>query len=139
MKRRRPADSHKQRPSLDLAKMTQKLQNFQSLSCPGITGEEDDESDQAFVALRHAAQSGAGERGPEDAVQPRTKEGGIATRALSDPTIEEADWSSVDCGELTPEVSSGQDGEPLWAGLCSMTKDTHQLGGELDIEQIERN
>ncbi|XP_034717360.1 protein FAM53B isoform X2 [Etheostoma cragini] len=118
VKRRRPADTQKQRPSLDLAKMTQKLRNFHSLSCPGITGEDSYASSQALPTLRSTAQcdtddSPANERDLED-VQPPTKEG---ENVSSDPTIEELDW----------------------AGLCSMRKDVHQLGGELDIEQIERN
>lgn len=136
VKRRRPADSHKQRPSLDLAKMTQKLRNFHSLSCPGITGEDSCESDRAPLALRSADNSSANRRSPED-VHPRTKEGQIDRK--SDPTIEEADWSSTDCGDVTPGTTNGKDSEPLWAGLCSMRKDAYQLGGELDIEQIERN
>lgn len=74
----------------------------------------------------------------EDA-QPRTKEDEINRNVSSDPTIEEADWSSTDCGDLTPGTTNGKDNEPLWAGLCSMRKDVCQLGGELDIEQIERN
>lgn len=57
----------------------------------------------------------------------------------ADPTIEEAEWSSTDYGDETRVTSSGKDGEPLWAELCSMRKDVYQLGGELDIEQIERN
>lgn len=57
----------------------------------------------------------------------------------SDPTIEEADWNSIDCGDVVPGTTNGKDNEPLWAGLCSMRKDVYQLGGELDIEQIERN
>ncbi|XP_031171507.1 protein FAM53B isoform X1 [Sander lucioperca] len=132
VKRRRPADTHKQRPSLDLAKMTQKLRNFHSLSCPGITGEESYASSQALPTLRSTAQcdtddSSANERDLED-VQPQTKEG---ENVPSDPTIEEVDWM--------PGTTNGKDNEPLWAGLCSMRKDVYQLGGELDIEQIERN
>ncbi|XP_029953975.1 protein FAM53B [Salarias fasciatus] len=131
VKRRRPADTHKQRPSLDLAKMTQKLRNFHSLSCPGITGEDGCESSQALPlplplpipALRSA--------GLEDA-QPRTKDDVIGGGG---PT----DWISTDSGDVTPGTTHGKDGEPLWAGLCSMRKDVYQLGGELDIEQIERN
>ncbi|XP_010737895.1 protein FAM53B isoform X2 [Larimichthys crocea] len=143
VKRRRPADSHKQRPSLDLAKMTQKLRNFHSLSCPGITGEDSCESNQALLTLRSTAQcdtddSSANELSLED-VQPRTKEGEISRNVSSDPTIEEVDWNSTDCGEVTPGTTNGKDNEPLWAGLCSMRKDVYQLGGELDIEQIERN
>lgn len=141
VKRRRPADSHKQRPSLDLAKMTQKLRNFHSLSCPGITGEDSCESDQALVTLRSTAQrdaddSSAGKHSLEE-VRPHQDQ--ITRNVSSDPTIEEVDWSSTDCGDVTPETTNGKDNEPLWAGLCSMRKDVYQLGGELDIEQIERN
>ncbi|CAK6956774.1 protein FAM53B [Scomber scombrus] len=143
VKRRRPADTHKQRPSLDLAKMTQNLRNFHSLSCPGITGEDNCESSQALPTLRSTSQcdtddSSMNERSLED-VQPLTKEGEITGNVPSDSTIEEADWNSTDGGEVTPETTNGKDNAPLWAGLCSMKKDVYQLGGELDIEQIERN
>ncbi|XP_029933354.1 protein FAM53B [Myripristis murdjan] len=143
MKRRRPADTHKQRPSLDLAKMTQKLRNFHSLSCPGITGEDSCQSGQALPILRSTAQcetdfSSVSEQGLED-VQPRTKEGETTRSMATDPTIEELDWNSPDCGDMTAGTTNGKDREPLWAGLCSTRKDMFQLGGELDIEQIERN
>ncbi|CAN9509187.1 unnamed protein product [Ophioblennius macclurei] len=136
VKRRRPADSHKQRPSLDLAKMTQKLRNFHSLSCPGITGEDASESSQALPALTSTTQSdsddlSANEPGLED-VQTRTKEDVIDGDGSTD-------WISTDYGDVTPGTTNGKDSEPLWAGLCSMRKDVYQLGGELDIEQIERN
>ncbi|KAM3859479.1 protein FAM53B [Diretmus argenteus] len=143
MKRRRPADTHKQRPSLDLAKMTQKLRNFHSLSCPGITGEDSCQSGQALPILRSTAQSetdflSVSEQGLED-VSPRTKEGEVTRSMATDPTIEELDWNSPDCGDMTAGTTNGKDREPRWAGLCSTRKDMHQLGGELDIEQIERN
>lgn len=57
----------------------------------------------------------------------------------ADPTIEEAEWSSTDYSDETRVTTVGKEGEPLWAELCSMRKDVYQLGGELDIEQIERN
>ncbi|KAG7228043.1 hypothetical protein INR49_005665 [Caranx melampygus] len=162
VKRRRPADTHKQRPSLDLAKMTQrcslprekllplgvahcgsvnKLRNFHSLSCPGITGEDSCESSQALHTLTSQCDtddSSVNELGLED-TQPQTKEGEITGNVPSDPTIEEVDWNSTDYGDVTPGTTNGKDNEPLWAGLCSMRKDVYQLGGELDIEQIERN
>ncbi|KAK5851013.1 hypothetical protein PBY51_001841 [Eleginops maclovinus] len=135
VKRRRPADTHKQRPSLDLAKMTQKLRNFHSLSCPGITVEDRCETGQTPPTLRSTAlgdadASSANKRDLED-IQPRTKEGEITETVPSDPNIEEVDWMQGS--------TNGKDSEPLWAGLCSMRKDVYQLGGELDIEQIERN
>ncbi|XP_028990331.1 protein FAM53B [Betta splendens] len=132
VKRRRPAESHKPRPSLDLAKMTQKLQNFHSLSCPGVSGEDSCESGQALPTLSSDAQSDADdacadELRPEDQ-QPETKPGEIARNLSAQPTIQEVNWTS-----------NGKDAEHLWAELCSMRKDVYQLGGELDIEQIERN
>ncbi|XP_034563975.1 protein FAM53B [Notolabrus celidotus] len=139
VKRRRPADTHKQRPSLDLAKMTQKLRNFHSLSCPGITGEDICESHQSLFTLRSPAQSDTDDSNGFECNQPRTKEGQTTGKMSSDRTIEEADWTSSDYGDLTPGTTNGKDSEPLWAGLCSMRKDVYQLGGELDIEQIERN
>ncbi|KAI4807650.1 hypothetical protein KUCAC02_027443 [Chaenocephalus aceratus] len=133
VKRRRPADTQKQRPSLDLAKMTQKLRNFHSLSCPGITGEDVCETSQAPPPLRSTAQgddSSANKRDLED-IQLQTKEGEITGTVPADPNIEEVDWMAGS--------TNGKDSEPLWAELCSMRKDVYQLGGELDIEQIERN
>ncbi|XP_029977345.1 protein FAM53B isoform X2 [Sphaeramia orbicularis] len=138
VKRRRPADTHKQRPSLDLAKMTQKLRSFHSLSCPGITAEDVSESSPVVCGLRSSVwrdngRSPANEHGSDD-VEPRTKEGDVGGKAPSDPNIEDVDWNDTTAG-----TTNGKDGEPLWAGLCSMRKDAYQLGGELDIEQIERN
>ncbi|XP_069016496.1 protein FAM53B [Embiotoca jacksoni] len=139
VKRRRPADTHKQRPSLDLAKMTQKLRNFHSLSCPGIAGEDSCESSRALLGpggtdQRDADDSPASERSSTDA-PPRPDGGEKATGDVR--AAEEADWSSAGRGDGTPGTTNGKDSEPLWAGLCR--KDAHQLGGELDIEQIERN
>nr|XP_040032899.1 protein FAM53B [Gasterosteus aculeatus aculeatus]XP_040032900.1 protein FAM53B [Gasterosteus aculeatus aculeatus] len=59
--------------------------------------------------------------------------GRAAVSEPSEPAAaeEEVNWS--------PGTTNGKDSEPLWAGRCSMRKDVHQLGGEIDIEQIERN
>ncbi|XP_061563815.1 protein FAM53B isoform X2 [Cololabis saira] len=138
VKRRRPADTHKQRPSLDLAKMTQK-RNFHSLSCPGITGEDICESGQVPPTLRcNTDESSASEHSSED-VRPRPKEGDPGRSEPSDPTAEELDWNPTDRAHASPGPTNGKDGEPVWAGLCSTSRDMYQLGGELDIEQIERN
>ncbi|XP_057681691.1 protein FAM53B [Corythoichthys intestinalis] len=109
VKRRRQDDA--QRPSLDLAKMTQKLRNFHSLSCPGITGQSG-----------HAEDSSATPDASDD-VPPVTK------HETSARTIQEVDWIST----------YHKDKAPIWAGLCRAEKDSYLLGGELDIEQIERN
>uniref|UniRef100_A0A3Q3B2U3 Family with sequence similarity 53 member B n=1 Tax=Kryptolebias marmoratus TaxID=37003 RepID=A0A3Q3B2U3_KRYMA len=129
VKRRRPADTHKQRPSLDLAKMTQKLRNFHSLSCPGITGDNLSGSGQAAPTLRcNTDDLSENEDGSED-VRSWPKDCHL--------TPNEADRSYTNCHDSG--TTGGKDGEPLWAGLCSTRRDVHQLGGELDIEQIERN
>ncbi|XP_077482000.1 protein FAM53B [Stigmatopora argus] len=109
VKRRRQDDA--QRPSLDLAKMTQKLRNFHSLSCPGITGQSEHCEDPS--SSPHAS----------DDVPPLTQHEPPAR------TIQEVDWIST----------YHKDKAPLWTGLCSTEKDSYLLGGELDIEQIERN
>lgn len=109
VKRRRPADSHKQRPSLDLLKMTEKLPDFHSLSCPGFTG--DDCPAFAFTG------------------EPLHTAGDVTSshRQSSDDS-----WAGG--------LNNGKERERLWAGLCSgRGRDVFQLGGELDIEQIERN
>ncbi|XP_077050194.1 protein FAM53B isoform X2 [Siphateles boraxobius] len=99
VKRRRPADSHTHRPSLDLLKMTQ-LQDFHSLHCPGLSAD-----DQTL---------------PSDVTpdRPISTEDSLISQS-------EASWAGS---------------KELWAGLCNMRgRDLFQLGGELDIEQIERN
>lgn len=121
----------------------QKLRNFHSLSCPGITGEDSCQSSQTLPLLRSSAQcetdfSSVSEQGLED-VPPRTKEGGVTRSTGTDLTIEELDWNSPGYSEMTAGTTNGKDREPLWAGLCSTRKDMYQLGGELDIDQIERN
>ncbi|KAK5598594.1 Protein fam53b [Crenichthys baileyi] len=125
VKRRRPADSHKQRPSLDLAKMTQKLRNFHSLSCPGITSDDPLKSAPAAQSLR------------SDTDDLSENEDGLE---FNGNESSDAEWNSGGRGDGTKAgTAGGKDGETLWVGLCSMTRDMYQLGGELDIEQIERN
>ncbi|XP_026872599.2 protein FAM53B [Electrophorus electricus] len=129
MKRRRPADTHKQRPSLDLAKMTQN-QNFQSLSCPGFTGD-------------NCCQSG---HTPPSFISP-THQSGILSSAsiyVAEPQLSPKEDSSIidDLdgdfpGDWTAGTTNGKDRELPWAGLYGLKRDV--LGGELDIEQIERN
>ncbi|XP_051926832.1 protein FAM53B [Hippocampus zosterae] len=109
VKRRRPDDV--QRPSLDLAKMTQKLPNFHSLSCHGISGQ-----------CRHSEDSSADNA--SDDVPPATEH---EPPGLNIQEVERMSTCRKD--KLLPP----------WTGLGSTGKDVHLLGGELDIEQIERN
>lgn len=97
-------------------------------------------STQTLIPLRSMAQpntdhSSVNENALED-IKPQTKEGRISRNMSADPTIEEAEWNSTDYVDVT---TIGKESEPLWAELCTIRKDVYQLGGELDIEQIERN
>ncbi|XP_048089282.1 protein FAM53B isoform X2 [Alosa alosa] len=136
VKRRRPADSHKQRPSLDLAKMTQKLRNFHSLSCPGITGEDANPVPPALSSSHQyeTAFASVGDQGEE----PRCRSEGQC-HAEDDSSADDQDADPPGCGHLNSGTTNGKEREPLWAGLCESRRDVYQLGGELDIEQIERN
>lgn len=123
--------------------LSQKLRNFHSLSCLGVTGEDSCESTQTLVPLRSMAQPSTDHLSVNDHaledIKPQTKEGRITRNMSADPTIEEAEWSSTDYADVMHMTTIGKESEPLWSELCSMRKDVHQLGGELDIEQIERN
>ncbi|XP_062858812.1 protein FAM53B [Trichomycterus rosablanca] len=121
MKRRRPHESHKQRPSLDLAKMTQK-QNFQSFSCPSFDSDDCCQSDQTSPAL------GSPEHQSESHI-PVCNKGAIFHFSLKDD-----DSSIIDESD---DRTNGKERDPPWAELCGLRRDV--LGGELDIEQIERN
>lgn len=127
VKRRRPEETNKQRPSLDLAKMTQKLPSFHSLSCPGIPLEQDCEPNQGFSHLKNSFQVKNGHfnklyNNNDDGTKESTG------KPFFCPTIE-------DCGDVTDISTNQKEGDAFWAGRCSL----YQLGGELDIEQIERN
>ncbi|KAG5855354.1 hypothetical protein ANANG_G00048210 [Anguilla anguilla] len=54
-----------------------------------------------------------------------------------DPPGEELDSDSVASGDSAP--GSAEETETHWGGTHRNGKDVYQLGGELDIEQIERN
>ncbi|XP_077585157.1 protein FAM53B-like [Stigmatopora nigra] len=130
MKRRRPEDAHEQRPSLDLAKMTQQLQTFQSLSCPGFSFFDSCRSD------------------PPPSIQRRSE----FTTAVSELGLEPRrgtsgngeDWSDDEADSDSACSVGSRSGSPpsqvtLWKGDRGASGDIFQLGGELDLEQIERN
>ncbi|XP_064173158.1 protein FAM53B-like [Anguilla rostrata] len=134
VKRRRPEDRLEPRPSLDLAKMTQKLRNFQSLSCPGITGSGCCQSSYSPPSYRTISQCETDYRSPcvlGAGPQLRTRNGGDSREQLP---YEELDTEGFEAG-----TANGEEGEAPWEGSNGTEKDAFQLGGELDIEQIERN
>ncbi|XP_064176774.1 protein FAM53B isoform X1 [Anguilla rostrata] len=136
MKRRRPDDSQQARPSLDLAKMTQKLRNFHSLSCPGITGGDSCQSSHTPASFSSTGQCLSGFASACDPEPPRrcSGAGGVGGE---DPPSEELDSDSAASGDSAP--GNAEETETHWGGTHRNGKDVYQLGGELDIEQIERN
>ncbi|XP_023143447.2 protein FAM53B-like isoform X1 [Amphiprion ocellaris] len=137
MKRRRPEDAQEQRPSLDLAKMTQKLQTFQSLSCPGFSATDGCQSslpsfettgqpDSDFTAVCELGLESRQEAREDDDDE--------------DSSYEELDSDSACSVDSRPVSPVDVDGKrTLWKGDCGTQRDIFQLGGELDLDQIERN
>ncbi|KAJ8264459.1 hypothetical protein GJAV_G00149410 [Gymnothorax javanicus] len=135
MKRRRPEDSQQTRPSLDLTKMTQKLRSFHSLSCPGITGADSCQSSHnppTYSSTSQCLSDFTSAFNPEP--QQCSKVGGADRE---DPSNEELDSDSTSSGDSA--LGHVEETETLWEGPHRNGKDVFQLGGELDIEQIERN
>ncbi|KAI1886972.1 hypothetical protein AGOR_G00201260 [Albula goreensis] len=137
MKRRRPDDTQEARPSLDLAKMTQKLRNFHSLSCPGITGVDCCQSSHtppSYSGTSQCVTDFTSACDPEP--QQCTSGGGVNRESLPS---EEVDSDSTSSQNSTSGTENGEERETLWEGPLRNGKDIYLLGGELDIEQIERN
>ncbi|XP_037542261.1 protein FAM53B isoform X2 [Nematolebias whitei] len=139
MKRRRPEDAQETRPSLDLAKMTQKLQTFQSLSWPGFSTSDIFQSSLPLPSFESASQS--------ESDFTAVSELGLESREkVIDDEEEDFSYEEVD-SDSACSVDS-RPGSPacivdtkriLWKGDCGTQKDIFQLGGELDLDQIERN
>ncbi|KAM3605775.1 uncharacterized protein V6R79_004485 [Siganus canaliculatus] len=139
MKRRRPEDAQEQRPSLDLAKMTQKLQTFQSLSCPGFSATDGFQSSLPAPTSETTGQPGSDFSAmPELCLESRRETGGDDEE---DSSYEELDSDSACSVDSRPGSPVGIVGgkHTLWKGDCGTQRDIFQLGGELDLDQIERN
>ncbi|XP_061546093.1 protein FAM53B-like isoform X1 [Phycodurus eques] len=129
MKRRRPEDAQEQRPSLDLAKMTQQLQTFQSLSCPGFSFFDSCQSSLPPSSQCKSEFTVVSELG----LEPRQE----VTGDGEDSSDEELDSDSA-CS-VGSRSGSPRGEVALWKGDRGATRDIFQLGGELDLDQIERN
>lgn len=143
MKRRRPEDAQEQRPSLDLAKMTQKLQTFQSLSWPGFSSSDSVKSTltgPSFDSTGKPETDFAAVSDSEPGLESQV--GTIADDEEEDSSYEELDSDSacsVDSRPGSPGCCTVDGKCSLWKGDCGKQRDIFQLGGELDLEQIERN
>ncbi|KAL4640159.1 protein FAM53B-like [Arapaima gigas] len=134
MKRRRPEDMQEPRPSLDLAKMTQKLHSFHSLSCPGFTE----------VDCRLSSPTPSPSKGAKH-MSSFTTASNLGTELQhshqDDSSSDDQDSDSTGSEELRVGSGDVRVGVSPWWGPCGLVieSDANQLGGELDIEQIERN
>ncbi|NXX83220.1 FA53B protein, partial [Urocolius indicus] len=128
VKRRRPEEAQEQRPSLDLAKMTQNRQTFNSLTC-----------------LSGAAQTRPGPQPWPTA--PRTPEvmpgRTPACTPVPEPSVSQAGERRASRDELSGEEEEEGGGKEedgaAWHSGGTGADSPFQLDGEIDIEQIENN
>lgn len=142
MKRRRPEDAQEPRPSLDLAKMTQKLQTFHSLSCPGFSGPDSCHSYMPPPSARSLSQSESDFACASDLCAETQQEVDEEEDDSSYKELDSDSACSLDSRPGSPCRGVGErmgQGRTLWKGEYGTEKDIYQLGGELDIDQIERN
>ncbi|XP_069719659.1 protein FAM53B isoform X2 [Phaenicophaeus curvirostris] len=131
VKRRRPEEVQEQRPSLDLAKMTQNRQTFNSLTCLSAAAED---GSQRLLGPKPWT---TGPRSPE--VMPgRTP----ACTPVPEPPRSQAEQRQASRDDLSceeEEEGGGKEDRTVWRS-CGVGADSlFQLDGELDIEQIENN
>ncbi|XP_044228754.1 protein FAM53B-like isoform X2 [Thunnus albacares] len=140
MKRRRPEDAQEPRPSLDLAKMTQKLPTFQSLSCPGFSSTDGCQSSLPPPSSETTDQPDSDFTAVSD-LRLESRQEVIGNEEEEDSSYEELDSNSTCSVDSRPGSPIGDvcGKRTLWKGDCGTQRDIFQLGGELDLDQIERN
>lgn len=120
--------------------LKQKLQTFQSLSCPGISIADTCQSSLPPLSSRTPTQPDLDITAVSDV--------GLASRQEvtrddeeEDSSYEELDSDSACSVDSRPGSPVGVMGgkRTLWKGDCGTQRDIFQLGGELDLDQIERN
>ncbi|XP_044301606.1 protein FAM53B isoform X1 [Varanus komodoensis] len=140
IKRRRPEEVKEQRPSLDLVKMTQNCQTFNSLSCLSTTADDCAQQNQFSPDI-----SGTSSWTTTLDVMPgRTP----ACTPVPEPhsNVEECKLNKEDfsCEEsefcaTEDESTRKEDENSSWRNGGTGGDNVFQLDGELDIEQIENN
>ncbi|XP_051838644.1 protein FAM53B [Antechinus flavipes] len=142
VKRRRPEDPQEPRPSLDLAKMTQNCQTFNSLSCLSTGGDCGQQgpfaaaanNPKSWTALLSASPS---REGGEPAGTPGPEPPPASERTLSK---EDLSFEEPDCGLPDEEGGRREQGRnSAWRSTGADGAGIFPLDGELDIEQIENN
>ncbi|KAM6347379.1 protein FAM53B isoform 2-T3 [Alca torda] len=132
VKRRRPEEVQEQRPSLDLAKMTQNRQTFNSLSCLSAGPEEGSQrlpGHQPWAAARGSPEVMPG-RTPACTPVPEPPRSRAHER--------QASRDDLSCEEEEEGGGKEEDGE-AWRSGGTGAESLFQLDGEIDIEQIENN
>lgn len=143
IKRRRPEEVKEQRPSLDLAKMTQNCQAFNSLSC--LSTPADDCSQQTQFSPGLGSTKSWTTPCTLDVMPGRTP----ACTPVPQPSSnaeeckasKEEDFSYEESEYCTTEDESNRKEEEhaSWRNSGTGGDNVFQLDGELDIEQIENN
>ncbi|NXS99361.1 FA53B protein, partial [Jacana jacana] len=132
VKRRRPEEVQEQRPSLDLAKMTQNRQTFNSLTCLSAGAEDGSQrlpGPQLWTAAPHSPEVMPG-RTPACTPVPEPPR--------SRPQERQASRDDLSCEEEEEGGGKEEDGT-AWRSGGTGAENLFQLDGEIDIEQIENN
>nr|XP_028585829.1 protein FAM53B isoform X1 [Podarcis muralis]XP_028585830.1 protein FAM53B isoform X1 [Podarcis muralis]XP_028585831.1 protein FAM53B isoform X1 [Podarcis muralis]XP_028585832.1 protein FAM53B isoform X1 [Podarcis muralis]XP_028585833.1 protein FAM53B isoform X1 [Podarcis muralis] len=144
IKRRRPEEVKEQRPSLDLAKMTQNCQTFNSLSCLSITVDDCSHQNQFSPGIGGTKSWTTASLCTLDVMPGRTP----ACTPVPEPhsNAEECKSSKEDFSyeesefcATEDESSRKEEDNSSWRNSGTGGDNIFQLDGELDIEQIENN
>ncbi|XP_043568576.1 protein FAM53B [Chiloscyllium plagiosum] len=142
MKRRRPDED--QRPSLDLAKMTQNLRNFHSPSSVGTTGNDCCQREQTISPSSTAAKTWTPHvyvstpmPGTTPACSPEPQHHGDSEKPSTSKGETGRENTEV-FGVVKQSWPSEKNDKDSWRREDA-GQDVFQLDGELDIEQIENN
>ncbi|XP_050161327.1 LOW QUALITY PROTEIN: protein FAM53B [Myiozetetes cayanensis] len=131
VKRRRPEEVQEQRPSLDLAKMTQNRQTFNSLTCLSAAAEE---------GSQRPRPPGLERIPPLPEVMPGRTPACTPVPGPPRPQPEDPRASRDDLScEEEEEGGAKEEDRVAWRSGGTGAESLFQLDGELDIEQIENN
>ncbi|XP_063194463.1 protein FAM53B isoform X1 [Chroicocephalus ridibundus] len=132
VKRRRPEEVQEQRPSLDLAKMTQNRQTFNSLTCLSAGPEEGSQRLPGHQPWTAAPGSPEVMPGRTPACTP------VPEPPRSRAHERQASRDDLSCEEEEEGGGKEEDGA-AWRSGGMGAESLFQLDGEIDIEQIENN
>ena len=123
----------------------QKLPTFHSLSCPWISPRSDSYQSSLSPPSSWSFSQSDADFAPVSNLGGETEQEACRQEEEEDSSYEELDSDSLCSGDSRPGSPGGVGGRPggdrspLWRGDSGTGKDIYQLGGELDIDQIEKN